>query len=113
MDKAKIAIIGLSVTLVISNCWWACCVYDQMITKMYDDLSLKTLRHSVKQCIRLLPVVANNSTQNEVIAAAQDIDGTEPFEKEGFLWVDGLGLKFDKNGRLIQVNPAASFDEEE
>lgn len=76
MNKAQIAIIGLSVTLVISNCWWACIVYDQMITKMYYDLSFRTLKHTVKQCIRLLPVVANNSTRGEVIAAARDKDGS-------------------------------------
>lgn len=113
MNKAKIAIIGLSVTLVISNCWWAYVVYDQMITKMYHDDSFRTSQRALKQCIRLLPIVANDSTRDEVVAAARDKNGSEPFEKEGFLWVDELGLKFDEKGRLVQVVPGTTFAEDE
>jgi len=114
MSKAKIAIIGLSVALVISNCWWAYVVYDQMITRMYQDDSFKTSQRALKQCLRLLPIVAKpNITRDEVVAAAQEKNGSEPFEKEGYLWVDELGLKFDEKGHLTQVVPGTTFAEDE
>lgn len=114
MSKAKIAIIGLSVGLVLSNCWWVYVVYDQMISKMYQDDSIKTSQRALKQCLRLLPVVAKtNVTRDEVVAAARDKNGSEPFGKEGFLWVDELGLKFDEKGRLAQIVPSTTFAEDE
>jgi hypothetical protein len=36
-------------------------------------------------------------------AAVSGGSGIEPFEKDGYLWVDNLGLRFDDKGRLIAV----------
>jgi hypothetical protein len=30
----------------------------------------------------------------------------EPFEKDGFVWVGSLGLKFDESGRVVEAVPA-------
>lgn len=85
-----------------------------MITRMYQDDSFKTSQRALKQCLRLLPIVAKpNITRDEVVAAAQEKNGSEPFEKEGYLWVDELGLKFDEKGHLTQVVPGTTFAEDE
>jgi hypothetical protein len=48
-------------------------------------------------------------SQPEIIAAAR-LAGpqVEPFEKDGFLWVGKIGLRFDAQGRLVEVARAWS-----
>jgi hypothetical protein len=39
-------------------------------------------------------------------AAAQIQPGVDPFEKEGFVWIGDIGLRFDGSGKFVEAKPA-------
>ena len=102
MGKTNIAITALVVVLIASNTWWAYRTLDAGITRTYADASQKSTSELLTQTIAILPVVAKEgASRSEVIAAARvQNDSSSPFEKEGYVWVGHLGLKFSAQGRF-------------
>jgi len=102
MSRATIAIGTLALTLITSNLWWAYRMFDSGITQTYARASQDTTSELLTQALSILPVVAKaGSSRNEVISAARvPNDQTEPYEKDGFVWVGYLGLKFNANGQF-------------
>jgi hypothetical protein len=47
-------------------------------------------------------VAEPGATREPVLEAA----GSEPFEKDGFVWVGHLGLRFDDDGRPLEAVPS-------
>jgi hypothetical protein len=78
---------------------------DAAVSYSYLDDSYRHARDTATQAIALLPQVARPSANREDVmaAAVSGGSGIEPFEKDGYLWVDNLGLRFDDKGRLIAV----------
>lgn len=105
MSKAGIAIVVLAAALMGSNAWWAFRLFDAGITQTYMSVNLNDHNQALTQALRLLPVVARSDvTREEVLAAARVPGGTDDaFEKEGFVWIGQLGLKFDAHGHLIEA----------
>jgi hypothetical protein len=102
-SKLKFAL--LTVALVLSNVWWAYKLFDAGITQTYLGQSLLDNREALAQAIHLLPAVARPGTgQPEIVAIARrHSSGGEPFEKDGFVWVGKIGLKFNERGQLIEA----------
>jgi hypothetical protein len=102
VSKTAIAIVALSLTLVASNLWWAYRMLDAGITQTYARASQETTSELLAQTLAILPVVVKAGvTRNEVISAARvPNDQTEPYEKEGYVWVGQLGLKFTQRGQF-------------
>ena len=100
------AIIGsLALALVASNAWWASRLVDAGITQTYMRVTIDDSGKALRQTLALLPAVARPGiSKAEVITVARlPGDSTEPFEKEGFVWVGQLGLRFDDEGKLIKA----------
>lgn len=54
--------------------------------------------------LSIVAVVAERHYAPERVIAAARIRGDEVvFEKEGYTWVEGLGPRFDAQGRLIEI----------
>jgi hypothetical protein len=107
----KTGIIVLLVgTLVVSNVFWLYVVFDAAITATYHEDNFRTHRKALITALAILPVAARpESTRDDVVSAALAAhDGEITFEKEGFLWVGGLGLRFDEDGRLVEAVPSWS-----
>jgi hypothetical protein len=62
----------------------------------------ETTSELLTQTLAVLPVVGKEgATRNEIVTAARvPNDRTEPYEKEGFVWVGQLGLKFNTRGKF-------------
>jgi hypothetical protein len=110
MNKAKITIIALIVALIASNALWAYRLLDTGVTLTYTGVSLQEHKEALNQTLVLLPVVAQPGITREKIISAVRLPGDtfEPFEKDGFLWVGRIGLKFDDRGQLIEASRAWS-----
>lgn len=100
-----IAITGLSVALLTSNGLWLRHSIDQQAIltearQMADDTAFL-----LDQALSVLPVAADeDASEAEVIAAAQRAGAaTAPYEKGGYVWVQGLGMRFSDEGRLVSV----------
>ena len=102
MSKARIAIVALVLTLVGSNLWWASQVLDAGITQTYARASQESTSEMLTQTLAVLPVVAKPGASREQVVAAARVpnDRTEPYEKEGYVWVGQLGLKFNQQGQF-------------
>ncbi len=105
MSTSKTKILALITMLVGSNLWWAYRTLDNGITLTYTEDSLEQTARGFNQAIAIIPLVAQQASQREIVSAAKtasELD-IEPFEKEGYLWVGELGLKFDTAGKFVGV----------
>jgi len=105
MNKSKLFIILLVVALIASNIWSAYRTLDLGVTLTYQEASLKESQQALSQALAIIKVVgAKNGTRETIIGAAQNAwNAGEPFEKDGYLWVGRLGLRFNSNGHLIEA----------
>lgn len=105
MRKSTVAISLLAVVLVLSNGWWAYRTLDAGITHTYQSASLEESQQALAQALAVIKAnAAANPSKAEVIAAAQAAwPAVEPFEKDGYLWVGRLGLRFNDAGRLVEA----------
>ena len=103
--KQSVVISGLALALLVTNGMWA----QRFMTQ---DLAFTNLEHQLDdttvlldQALSVLPVAADeDAPQEEVIAAAQRAGATMvPYEREGFIWVEHLGMRFGDDGRLVSV----------
>ena len=105
MSKSSIVIVLLLVALLASNAFWFYAAIDLGITATYRETVLEEHREALWQTLAMLPHVASDAAGREAVLAAAAQGGDEAFEKEGFVWIGRLGLRFDPAGRLIEVVP--------
>ena len=105
MRKSSVAISLLAVALVLSNGWWAYRALDAGVTHTYPGASLEEAQQALAQALAVIKANAGpNPTREQVISAAQAAwPAVEPFEKDGYLWVGRLGLRFNETGRLVEA----------
>lgn len=105
MTKAGITATVLLVLLVATNVGWAFMLLDAGVSYTYLQVSFEDNRQALAQVLAVLPLVAReNASREEIIAAALRAGGGgEPFEKEGFVWVGSIGLRFNAEGELQEV----------
>ena len=102
--SAKLAIL-LTLALVASNCWWAYRLLDLGVSLTYARNGQEEANQLASQTLAVLNVVVSpEPTRMRVISAALvAAKSAEPYEKLGFTWISGLGLKFNSDGRLAKV----------
>ena len=105
MKKNTVAISLLVVTLVVSNAWWAYITVDTGITHTYQAVSFEETQQALSQALAIIKVSSSPTvTRAQIIEASEKAwSAGEPFEKDGYLWVGRLGLRFDKKGNLIEA----------
>ena len=105
MKNSAIIIILLTVLLVGSNAWWFYRLVDAGVSYTYQGVSLEENQQALAQSLEIIKALASSDVSREkIVAAAQKTWGaTEPFEKEGYLWVGRLGLRFNETNQLVEV----------
>lgn len=102
--------LGALVALIATNLWSCYRTVDCGVSLTYRAVELEHHEAALAQLLAIAPVAARaGSSRDDVIAAARGgarHDGVQEFEKDGFLWVDEIGLRFDADGRLLEVAPA-------
>lgn len=83
---------------------------DNAITRSYQSAALEERQQALSQAFAI--VKANGSfspSRASVIAAAHAArPAVEPFDKDGYLWVGRLGLRFIQAGQLVEAAAARS-----
>jgi hypothetical protein len=105
MKRSQLGFIVLIVLLVGSNAWWAYRTLDNGITHTYLNDSMEHTSRGLNQAMAILPLVAKGAHREEIISAALQASKLDlpPFEKDGYVFVGELGLKFDNTGRFVGV----------
>lgn len=105
MRRTTIAISLLAVALVVTNASWAYRLLDAGVSYTYQGVSLEENQQALSQALAIIKVLGSNEASREqVIQAAQKAwPSTEPFEKDGYLWVGRLGLRFNEAGHLVEA----------
>ena len=108
MKRSTVAIVLLSFALIGSNIWWAYGALDAGITYTYQQDSLQKSQEALTQAVAVIKASGQGATKEAVLAAAiSSAEGaTEPFEKEGYIWVGSIGLRFSEGGHLQEVAPS-------
>ena len=105
MPRFKLVVGMLIGLLIATNIWWAYQVLDGGITLTYLRASYDTSTTQLATARAIIDAQAQDGASKESIiraaqAAAKD---TEPYEKNGAVWVGQLGLRFSSEGRLTKV----------
>lgn len=105
-SKQTVFCVSLVCALLASNGLWsvqASCT-NQRLAELEHALADRTM--VLQQTLSVLPVAADeDASLEEVIAAAQRAGAAvAPYEHDGLIWVDKLGLEFGEDGRLISVS---------
>ena len=105
MAKTKVGLVALTILLVLTNLWWAFQILDSGVTNTYMGVSLEDNRTALAQTIAVAKEVARpGSTKESIVAAAAlSQDDVVAFEKDGYLWVGKIGIKFYDDGRLQDI----------
>ena len=108
--RTTILIVLLTVALIASNAWWAYAALDDGVSDGYREVVLHDNQIALAQSLAVFSELSNRSaTRASIIGAAQRVSGDRsPFEKDGFVWVGSIGLRFDPEGRLVEVARAWS-----
>lgn len=109
MRHPRPLVLVLIAALIGSNAWWAYQAIDAGITRSYTEISAAETRQALAQTRALVRAMAKGSYTRQTLieAARQPVPESEPFEKEGFVWIGQLGLKFDAAGTFLQLNEEA------
>lgn len=109
MKQSTLVSASLATALVVSNAFWAYSFIDSAASYTYLESSYCDAKRTAAQAMALLPVVARkDSTKESILAAARKDLDERPFEKDGFEWIGGIGLRFDDAGQLVDAK--ASVD---
>ena len=75
------------------------------VSYTYQGVSLELSRESLSRALAIIRVPgACDASRRQVIKAAQQASpSVAPFEKEGYVWMGELGLRFDASGHLVEV----------
>jgi hypothetical protein len=84
---------------------------DSAITFSYHDDQLRWEQAALTDALALIPASKPTATKAEVTTFLHRRSELEPFEKEGCVWFDNLGIKFDDNERIVHVSRRWSFGE--
>jgi len=112
MSKNKITYIVLLLALVGSNAFWVYQSIDFGISYTYMEASATDCHKMLRVAVAVIPIVADpNSGKLETVKAAEKAADAKSFEKDGLVWIDGLGLGFNELGRVIKASdgPLDSF----
>lgn len=102
MKRSSIAIAVLAAALVASNVWWAYLAIDRGISRAYLQATYDTDSALLKQALAVLAKPA--ASKAEILAAVRGSTASgQPYDKDGFVWVGELGLKFDSYGHLVKA----------
>jgi hypothetical protein len=108
VTRSAVVIVVLSVALAATNLWWFYHAIDSASAAADRDSQYRLEHEALAQTLSVLPVAARaDSTSADIIAAASKAAShKDSFQKDGFIWVGQLGLKFGDAGRLNAVKPA-------
>ena len=103
MARSTLALTLLVVALVGSNLFWAYHWFDRSVSLSYARDEAELTSTQLKQTLAVLGAALRpGATREGIIAAAVPPGGkSAPFEKDGYLWVDTLGLRFSSQGKLL------------
>jgi len=112
LRRTTVAVVVLAVIVVASNGFWIFLTIDNAITTTYREDQCGLEHRALTQLLAVIPVATRpGSDRAGVIAAARGTYDPEMiFEKEGFVWVDAIGLRFDRSNRLVDARPSWSFE---
>jgi hypothetical protein len=111
MTRTTAVITVLAIVLIGSNAWWAYRMIDTGVSYTYQQDSLHMNQEALAQTLEVLKIATQpDSSREQVLAAAKKAarSQTEAFEKDGFVWVGSIGLRFSDAGRLVEVQRAWS-----
>jgi hypothetical protein len=90
--------------LILSNLYWLHSMLDQASINKYTDLTLHQKSETVKQLLKIAPLLSKGESKEQVIKILKECDpDSEPFEKEGQIHQSYLSFEFDKENKLKNI----------
>ena len=106
MSKSSITITFLLLALVATNSWWVYQAIDVGVKATYQDVARRQTEGALDQVLAVVPVACSRDKETIIQAAMPEHYKSEPFSKDGYIWVSNIGLAFGQAGNLVQVTKA-------
>lgn len=108
MNKCKLAVAILAAALIGTNAWWVYHTLDAGVLYTYQGVALEDNQEALQQALAVITASSiPGATKETIIAAAQgSLPASDIFEKEGYIWVGRIGLRFNETGQLLEATPA-------
>jgi hypothetical protein len=105
MRKSSAVIAGLIVALIASNGWWLFRIFDAGVSATYMQASFDSTATALHQLKAVTAAVLNDKKSKEALVpiAEKAGRGGASFEKEGVVWVDSIGMRFNSQGTIVEV----------
>ena len=105
MRRSTIIFSSIIVVLVVSNIWTFVWSLDCGITASYQQPELRAKEVALNQSLDIIRALTKSPPQKPIVVAAANRSATDTsaFEKDGFLWIDRIALKFGPDGRLVDI----------
>ncbi len=107
----KYFIACLILLLIATNGLWFLSYIDQSVTLHYNQQQIHQLEQANKQIMDTVPNLVQSLTKDEIVSIVKRYADTEPFAKEGCLWIGWYGFKFDDEQKLIGITPSWDYQE--
>ena len=90
--------------LVATNGFWMYRIFDQAVTLTYLEVSVEDTAKAFRQAEALANLNVIGRTATEVVSMIEtDVRGSEPFRKEGCLYVGSICLRLDDQDVVVAV----------
>ena len=107
IEYMKSALVILTLLLLATNGFWLYHTFDTGITITHQDVSHRDTKEALAQALKIIKASEPTASREEVMEAAQiPSNSTEAFEKDGYVWIGRLGLRFSEDGKLLEAVPA-------
>lgn len=105
LNKTTFTISLLSVALLLTNSWWVYRLVDAGISYTHQGVSLEEERKALSGALAIITTLGSGDASREQViqAVLEAWPSAEPFEKDDYVWIGRLGLRFDDSGRLVEV----------
>ena len=98
-----VTILILCVLLVVSNVFWLYSFLDSQASLSYSTDSLQSSIATNEQLLELVRSDVLTPSKEEVLRISETHARGTSFEKDGCVWIDNLGFKFDDQDILIHI----------
>ena len=94
--------------LVASNSWWFYQTLDRASIEKYHGQMLYERLHALTALQKVVPGLASSLPREEVVRrveAALEADPQDTFEKDGWVVIDWVHLRFNQSDQLVELGP--------
>lgn len=107
ISRSTVIITSLLLLLVGSNLYWIYAGLDQAVTEKYNEQMLYERLEALAASQKVILNIGADHSREELVSRVSLAlsPQSDAFEKDGWVVIGWVQLRFDETGRLVEVGP--------